>query len=107
MMTAGLHVVLLIFAVVGFAGAGAALAVARVRRVREGEYDAGMMGVAVMLLMFGSLCTTVGSGLVGVVAFGGIMAWLGYVVGAQRVGLFRIETGWLEETCAAEPRQRT
>lgn len=107
MMTAGLHVVLLTFAVVGFGGAGAALAVARGRHVRDGEYDAGMIGVAAMMLVFGSLCTMVGSGALGVVAFGGLMLWLGYVVTAQRVGIFRIETGWLEETCAAEPRQRT
>ena len=107
MMTAGLHVVLLAFAVVGFAGTGGALAVARGRHIRDGELDAGMIGVAVMMFMFGSLCTMVGSGLIGVIAFGGIVTWLGYVITAQRVGLFQIETGWLEETCAAEPRQRT
>ncbi|HSK18212.1 MAG TPA: hypothetical protein VK912_03680 [Longimicrobiales bacterium] len=107
MMTAGLQMVLLVFAVIGFAGTGSALAVARGRRVNDGEYDAGMIGVAVMMFVFGSLCTIVGSGLIGVIAFGGVMLWVGYVVTAQRVGLFRIETGWLEETCAAEPRQRT
>ncbi len=107
MMTAGLHLVLLVFAVIGFAGAGAALAVARGRYVNDGEHDAGMIGVAVMMFAFGSLCTMVGSGLLGVVAFGGVMLWAGYVVTAQRVGLFRIETGWLEEACPAEPRQRT
>jgi len=107
MMTAGLHVVLLVFAVIGFAGAGASLAVARGRYVNDGEHDAGMLGVALMLFVFGALCTMVGSGLLGVVAFGGVMLWLGYVVAAQRVGLFHIETGWLEETHPAEPRQRT
>ncbi|MBR9988868.1 MAG: hypothetical protein KFH98_03880 [Gemmatimonadetes bacterium] len=107
MMTAGLQLVLLAFAVIGFAGTGAALAVARGRYVSDGEYDAGMIGVAVMMFTFGSLCTMVGSGLVGVIAFGGVMLWVGYVVTAQRVGLFRIETGWPEETHAAEPQQRT
>ena len=107
MMTAGLQLVLLVFAVIGFAGTGAALAVARARHVNDGEYDAGMIGVAVMMFVFGSLCTAVGSGLLGVIAFGGVMLWVGYVVTAQRVGLFRIETGWLEEACQAEPRQRT
>lgn len=107
MMTAGLHLVLLVFAVIGFAGTGAALAVARGRYVNDGEHDAGMIGVAVMMFAFGSLCTMVGSGLLGVVAFGGVMLWAGYVVTAQRVGLFRIETGWLEEALPAEPRQRT
>ena len=107
MMTAGLQLVLLVFAVIGFAGTGAAIAVARGRYVSDGERDAGMIGVAAMLFVFGSLCTIVGSGLIGVVAFGGVMVWAGYVVAAQRVGLFRIETGWLEEACPAEPRQRT
>jgi threonine/homoserine efflux transporter RhtA len=107
MMTAGLQLVLLGFAVIGFAGTGAALAVARGRRLNDGEYDAGMLGVAVMMFLFGSLCTMVGSGVIGVFAFGGVMLWVGYVVTAQRMGLFRIETGWLEETQAAEPRQRT
>ncbi|HEX6135148.1 MAG TPA: hypothetical protein VFZ24_14360 [Longimicrobiales bacterium] len=107
MMTAGLQVVLLVFAVIGFAGAGASIAVARARYVNDDERDAGMIGVAVMLFVFGALCTLVGSGLLGVVAFGGVMLWVGYVVAAQRVGLFRVETGWLEETHPAEPRQRT
>lgn len=105
MMTAGLQLVLLVFAVIGFAGTGASLAVARGRYVKDGERDAGMIGVAVMMFVFGSLCTMVGSGILGVVAFGGVMLWVGYVVTAQRVGLFRIETGWLEESHAAEPRQ--
>lgn len=107
MMTAGLQVVLLIFAVIGFAGTGASLAVARARYVNDGERDAGMLGVAAMLFIFGALCTVVGSGLVGVVAFGGVMLWVGYIVAAQRVGLFSIETGWMEERIPAEPRQRT
>lgn len=107
MLTAGLQIVLLVFAVIGFAGAGASLAVARSRYVTDGERDAGMFGVAAMLLIFGTLCTMVGSGLSGVLAFGGVMLWLGYIVTAQRIGLFHIETGWLEEPTAAEPRQRT
>lgn len=107
MMTAGLQLVLLMFALVGFAGAGASLAVARSRQVSEGEYDTGMLGVAGMLLVFGTLCTAVGSGLLGVLAFGGVTLWAGYVVTAQRVGLFTIETGWLEEAHETEPRQTT
>lgn len=107
MMTAGLQLVLLVFAVIGFTGTGAALAVARGRHVTDGEHDAGMIGVAVMMFVFGSLCTLVSSGLLGVVVFGGVMLWVGYVVTAQRLGLFRIETGWPEEACPAEPRQRT
>lgn len=107
MMTAGLHLILLIFASVGYAGTGASLAVARNRFAREGERDAGMLGVALMLFLFGVLCTLVSSGLPGVLAYGTVVTWAGYVVAAQRIGMFRIETGSLEETCLQEPRQRT
>ncbi|HSJ07160.1 MAG TPA: hypothetical protein VK936_10675 [Longimicrobiales bacterium] len=106
MMTAGLQLVLLGFALVGFAGAGVSLAVVRLRG-REGERDGGMIAVTGMLLVFGALCAVAGTGLLGVLAFGGVATWVAYVVTAQRVGLFRIETGWLEETLPAEPRQRT
>jgi threonine/homoserine efflux transporter RhtA len=105
MMTAGLQLVLLGFATVGFAGTGASLAVAQGRRRVDGDRDAGMLGVAAMLFVFGTLCTVAGSGLVGVLAFGGVVVWVGYVVTAQRVGLFQIETGWPEERAPAEPRQ--
>lgn len=105
MMTAGLQLVLLMFAMIGFGGAGASLAVARSRRVEDGEYDGGMLGVAAMLLVFGTLCTLVGSGISGVLAFGGVVLWLGYVVTAQRIGIFRIESGSPEEEQAEEPRQ--
>jgi hypothetical protein len=105
MMTAGLQVVLLAFAMIGFGGTGASLAVARARRVEDGEYDGGMLGVAALLLVFGTLCTLVSSGLSGVLAYGAVIAWVGYVITAQRIGLFRIETGWLQATPTEEPRQ--
>jgi threonine/homoserine efflux transporter RhtA len=107
MMTAGLQLVLLAFAMIGFAGTGASLAVARSRHMTDGERDAGMLGVAGMLFLFGALCTAVSSGLVGVIAFGGVALWVGYVVTAQRLGVFEIETGWFEEAPAEEPRQTT
>lgn len=107
MMTAGLQIILLMFALVGFAGTGASLAVANSRRKVDGERDAGMLGVAAMLFVFGTLCTAVGSGVLGVAAFGGVVLWVGYVVTAQRVGLFRIECGVSEAAIEAEPRQRT
>lgn len=105
MMTAGLHIVLLIFATVGFAGAGASLAVARSRYMNDGERDPGMLGVAGMLFMFGTLCTVVGSGLIGVLAFGGVAIWVGYVVTARRIGIFDIDTRWPERAPAEEPHQ--
>lgn len=107
MMTAGLFFVLLMFALVGFVGAGASLAMARMRYMNDGVPDAGMLGIAGMLFVFGALCTSAGSGLVGVLVLGGVGMWIGYVVAAQRLGLFEIETGWYQETHASEPRQPT
>lgn len=88
----GMRLMLLLFALVGFAGAGAALAVARYRLVTEGERDLGLGGIAAMFLVFGALCTLAASGLLGVLAFGGVAVWASYVIMAQRLGLFTIET---------------
>jgi hypothetical protein len=107
MMTAGLHVILLFFALVGFGGTGASLAVANSRRKVDGERDTGMLGVAIMLFVFGALCTAIGSGILGVLAFGGVVTWVGYVVTAQRMGIFQIESGFPAEARETEPRQTT
>lgn len=107
MMTAGLQLVLLGFSAVGFAGAGASLAVARARSGLDGDRDAGMLVVAATLFAFGALCALAGGGVLGVLAFGGVVFWVGYVVTAQRAGLFRIEKASPEEALPAEPRQRT
>jgi hypothetical protein len=104
-MTFGLRIVLLLFALIGFAGAGAAMAVARHRYAADAENDFGMLAVGTMLLVFGGLCTVVGAGVAGVFAFGGVAVWTSYIVAAQRVGLFRVEAGRLEETTVEEPRQ--
>ncbi len=100
-MSYGLQLVLLVFAVVGFGGAGASLAVARHRRLTDGERDLGMLGVAAMLFVFGTLCTVVGVGVSGVFAFGGVVLWAAYVFMAQHMGIFRVETSqgqfWEEE----------
>ena len=82
---------LLVFAFVGFAGAGAALAVARERLLADGERDAGLMAITFMFALFGALCTTAASGLFGVVAFGGVVIWGSYLLMARRLGLLRIE----------------
>jgi hypothetical protein len=103
MMHAGLRFMLLLFAAIGFGGAGAALAVARQRAAQEAERDLGMLGVAGLLITFAALCSTVASGLVGVVAYGGVVLWVSYLATAQRIGLFRIETGVLETTPEEEP----
>lgn len=92
-MTPGLRIILLLFAIVGFGGAGASIAVARYRHIADGERDLGMVGVASMLFLFGSLCTLVGAGLAGVLAFGGVVMWGAYLFMAQHMGMFRIDAG--------------
>lgn len=109
-MTPGLRLILLLFALIGFGGTGAALAVARYRKVADGDRDVGMIGVAGMLLLFGVLCAAVGVGLSGVLAFGGVVVWASYLFMAQHMGIFRIDAGdgpfteeeWTEES----PRTR-
>ena len=91
MIGAGLAIILLSFALVGFGGAGAALAVARYRWLEQGDRDIGMWGVAAMLAVFGALCTTVAAGLSGVCAFGLVAAWASYIFMAQHLGMFRID----------------
>ena len=104
MWTAVLQLMLLLFAITGYAGAGTAFAAVRSRYVMTGERDAGMIAVGAMLFVFGSICAAVEWGLLGVCAVGAVATWVGYVVGAQRLGVFRIETGFLAETCAEETR---
>lgn len=87
----GFRLMLLVFALVGFAGAGAALAVVRYRLMTDGERDVGLSGIALMFLTFGALCTTAASSLFGVVAFGGVTVWASYLLMARRLGLFSIE----------------
>lgn len=91
-MDAGLRVILLLFALVGFGGTGASLGVARYRQVADGERDIGMLGVALMLFIFGALCTAVAAGASGILAFGGVAMWASYVLMAQHLGLFRVTT---------------
>jgi hypothetical protein len=105
-MTAGLRLILLLFAAVGFMGAGAALAVARQRHTSDHEHDFGMLAVACMLAIFGALCTLVGGGVSGVLAFGGIVLWVSYVATAQRVGLFQVQSARTEEAAIEEPHRR-
>lgn len=108
MLSAGLQIVLLLFAVVGYAGAGASLAASRHRHIEEGKPDLGLLGVAAMLMLFGALCTVVAVGFTGVLAFGAVVVWASYVLMAQHVGLFTIEAGRPpreEESPTEEPRR--
>lgn len=87
----GMRLMLLVFALVGFAGAGAAFAVVRYRLLEEGERDVGLSGIAIMFLTFGALCTAAAGSLFGVVAFGGVIVWASYLLMARRLDLFQIE----------------
>lgn len=91
MILQGVRLLLLLFALVGFAGAGGALAMARHRGRTEGDRDFGLLGIAAMFILFGVLCTLAASGVFGVLAFGGVATWGSYLLTAQRVGLFSIE----------------
>src|SRR5687768_12149510 len=91
MMNLGLKMVLLGFALIGYIGAGASLAVARYRLLEDGDLDLGMLGVAVMLLGFGAICTSVAVGHYGVVGIGAVVVWASYVIMARQIGMFTIE----------------
>ncbi len=93
MMTLALRVVLLAFAIVAYAGSGSSLAVIRHRHLADGDVDWGMVGVATLLLTFGALCTALGVGWSGVLAFGGVALGASYVFMAQHIGLFRVDAG--------------
>lgn len=84
-------IVLLVFAAMGFAGVGAALAIGRLRELNEGETDVAMRALAFVLAVFSAACTVSAAGLLGVVAFGGVIVWSSYVLCAQHVGVFRVE----------------
>lgn len=93
---------LLIFAGVAFAGAGAALAILRQRSSELGDHDVGLALVVAMLVLFGSLCAILGAGYAAIFGFGGVILWVAYVMTANRIGLFRVEVGtaqpsWTEE----------
>lgn len=107
-MSSGLRVILLLFAAIGYGGAGASLAVARYRGLADGVRDVGMRVVAALLLLFAAFCTIVSAGVLGVPAFGGVVMWASYLFMAQRLGLFRIETEGppsAEEEHSEEPRR--
>lgn len=100
-MTMGLIFMLLLFAGIAFAGAGAALAIMRQRAVEQGERDLGLVSVVAMLVTFGALCAVLSAGPGAVIGFGGVVLWGGYVLTAHRIGMFRVEVGqaesWPEE----------
>jgi hypothetical protein len=87
---------LLIFAGVAFAGAGAALAILRQRSAEHGEHDIGLGLVVTMLVLFGALCAILGAGFGAIFGFGGIVMWAAYVMTANHIGLFKVEVGAMQ-----------
>jgi hypothetical protein len=100
-MNLGLEVVLLGFALIGYVGTGASLAVARYRVLEDGDLDFGMLGVAVMLFGFGAICTSVAVGRLGVFGIGVVVVWASYVVMARQIGMFSVEVSMPSEPVAA------
>jgi hypothetical protein len=95
-------IALLLFAALGFAGAGAALAVGRLRELQEGDSDFGMRALAVVLAVFSAACTISAAGFLGIVAFGAVVGWFSYVICAHRIGVFSIEHLQTPERAPAE-----
>ena len=105
-MTPWVRIGLLLIALVAYAAGGAALAVIRTRILHDGRCDYGMVSVAVALLGVGALCTAAGTGLLGILAFGGVSVWASYIATAQRLGLFRVQPAPPEEATMEEPYPR-
>ena len=97
-MTVGLTLMLLLFAGVAFAGAGAALAIMRQRSAEQGERDLGLMSVVFMLVTFGALCAILSAGFGAIFGFGAVLMWVAYILTAHRIGMFRVEVGSTEES---------
>lgn len=106
MMHLGLELVLLSFALIGYIGTGASLAVARYRLLDAGELDYGMLGVGGMLLVFGAVCTSVAVGWLGVAAIGSVAIGISYVTMARQIGLFSVEVQPLSERTPDEVARR-
>ena len=105
-MTAWVRVGLLIIALAAFVAGGAALAVIRNRNLHDGRSDYGMVSVTAALLGVGSLCAVAATGMIGVLAFGSVSVWASYVMTAQRLGIFRVETTPVEMQTIEEPHRR-
>ena len=86
------RLLLLLFGIIAFAGAGAALALARYRHANEARPDNPMVGLAAVLAAFAGMCTSAAAGWTGVLAIGGAVSFASYVLTAREIGLFEIDT---------------
>ena len=98
MITPGWRIFLVLTSAIFYCGAGAALALGTFRR-RMDELDFSALGAAVVFF-FASVLLVPAAGVLAVPAFGTVIAWVGYLIAAQRLGLFAVETG------PPEPRPR-
>lgn len=106
MMNLWVRLSLLLIGLVAWVAAGAALATLRFRTHRGQRHDIGLAAVASALLGVGALCSAAASGLVSILAFGGVSVWVSYIITAQRIGLFRLESPVREEPTFEERRPR-
>jgi hypothetical protein len=105
-MTAWIRIGLLLIALVTFAAGGAALGVVRMRGLHDGGADWSMISVAFALISVGGVCTAAATGFLGILAFGGVTVWASYILTAQRIGLFRVQSTTFEEPTIEEPHHR-
>ena len=103
-MSGTITITLLLFAAVSFAGAGVSLAVGRARELEDFTPDLGMRTVASLLMVFGATCAYLSTGFITILAFGAVIAWVSYVIGAQRIGVFEIVKWRPLEDAVAERR---
>lgn len=92
MITPGWQFVLILISGVFYAGAGAAVALGRFRARTEDVLDFSGLGAGVVFA-FASVLILPAAGWLAIPAFGAVVAWVAFVVSAQRLALFRIETG--------------
>jgi hypothetical protein len=87
------RILLLICAGAGFAGAGVAAALRRHRQMHYEEDDQGFAAIAAMLCFAAALSADVAGGWTSIAAILVPIGSASYAFMAQRLGVFRIETG--------------
>jgi predicted ThiF/HesA family dinucleotide-utilizing enzyme len=106
-MSIAVRIVLLACAAASFAGVGASAAIRRFRDMQEMPDDQGFTAIAGMLLISGALCAEIAGGVAAVTAILIPVAGAAYAVTAQRLGVFRIETGEIRVHVKAETELHT
>src|SRR6476661_4611526 len=94
-MTVLVALILLFCSMAAFTGAGVAAAVCRHKGVSDTPDEDGFAAIATILFIAGMLCADVAGGMPAIAAIVVPSAVAGYAIAAQRLGVFRIETGAL------------